>query len=67
MPKCIFAYTEPHYPYPGYVNLSIDDDGKYIVTVRTQGTNGTIVAHLEVPSADLKELAKSILVDLSKL
>lgn len=32
--KCIAAYTNPGADYPGYVNVSQDDDGSIVVTTR---------------------------------
>lgn len=35
--KTIHAFTETQVIYPGYVNISEQDDGRVTVTVRTRG------------------------------
>ena len=58
----LFAYTEVRpEPYPGYLSLNREADGRIMLTVRTPGEQGTKVAALVVPDEELDQLAHAIL------
>lgn len=42
--KAVFTFTDTSSPYPGYVSIYLEEDGKYSITVRTPGqsTGSTI-------------------------
>lgn len=59
---CIFAWTETNVPegFPGYVNISRDENGKHTITVRSRGNAGRDTAIVEIPP----EALESLLCDL---
>jgi len=60
--KTLFAYTDPHQcEYPGYVNISKDDSGNIIVSVRevanpSKGFPGRDVFKV-IPSSELQQMS----------
>jgi hypothetical protein len=61
----IFAWTETHgQQYPGYVNISRDENGKHTVTVRSRGNAGRDTATVEIPPEALESLLCDLAEDL---
>lgn len=62
--KTIFAYTEPTTPpiggYVGYFNISQNEQGKVIFTLRSNGTNPQ-QASLEIPEDQLDDLVDNLI------
>lgn len=54
----VFAYTAPFGPLPEYLNVSAQDNGSTIVTVRSQGSNET--ARINLPPAELVKLGQAL-------
>lgn len=52
----IFAWTEQHNDYPAYVNISRDEGGRHLITVRQRGHGGEADATAEVPPEMLEAL-----------
>lgn len=63
---CIFAWTETNAPegYPGYVNISRDENGKHTITVRSRGNAGRDTAIVEIPPEALESLLCDLAADL---
>lgn len=55
----IYAYTDIENTPPAYVNLSKKEDGKYVLVVRTKGTNNA--SQIEMPFMELLKLQSAIL------
>ena len=55
----VFAYTAPFSPNPEYINVSPQDNGSTIVTVRTFGANNASVMNL--PPDECEKLGKWLL------
>lgn len=62
---CLFAYTPPDLVFPPYVNLSRDEAGDYVVTVRAapEAVVG-VTASIKLPRAELKKLFNALMREL---
>lgn len=56
--ECLYAYTAPFPNGPEYVNLSGQDNGSTILTVRTQGEGNT--SRINLPPEQLIALGKAM-------
>jgi hypothetical protein len=54
----IYAYTAPFASYPEYVNLSGQDNGSTILSVRTQGDQ--IASVINMPPGELIKLGQAM-------
>lgn len=64
MSHTIFAWTEQHNNYPAYVNISRDENGRHLITVRQRGHGGENAATAEVPPEMLEALLCDLAADL---
>lgn len=68
LPVCVFAYTPPSMA-PPYMNVSRNDAGDYVITVRSpatpEGRCGETAA-MTLPRAQTTELYRALLRDLLK-
>lgn len=62
--KNIAAFTEGANHYPGYVSINRESDGRYTITVRERGHDGTKVATVHIPPEALQVLAADTLTNL---
>ena len=62
MLKNLYAYTEatPTDGYPGFVNLSQQNDGTVTLTVRSPGSGGNQMGVLTLPRAICEELGRAL-------
>lgn len=44
----LYAHTEAHHPYPAFVSVNRQDDGRVLMTVRERGHNGERMATIEL-------------------
>lgn len=44
----LYAHTEAHHPYPAYVSVNREEDGRVLMTVRERGHNGERMATIEL-------------------
>lgn len=44
----LYAHTEAHQPYPAFVSVNREDDGRVLMTVRERGHNGEKMATIEL-------------------
>jgi hypothetical protein len=63
--KHVFAWTEPTPPegFPAYLNVSINEQGRHVVTIRSRGNGGRIVASIELPTDAVDRLFNSLKQD----
>ena len=44
----LYAHTEAHHPYPAFVSVNREGDGRVLMTVRERGHNGEKMATIEL-------------------
>ena len=62
----IYAYTEAHNPYPAFVSVNREDDGRVTMTVRERGHNGEKMATIDLADDLLDSMAVAF-VDISNV
>jgi len=65
--KTIFAHTPSTYPFPPFVNIRRDAEGRHWITVREQGHDGMKVVNMELAPETLEVMAASIMDHLHGL
>lgn len=55
----LFAHTEAFAPFPAYVTVNRETDGRLTLTVRERGHNGTKTATIEMSAAELIDLSRA--------
>jgi hypothetical protein len=44
----LYAHTEAHHPYPAFVSVNRQQDGRIVMTVRERGHNGERMASIDL-------------------
>lgn len=63
--KNVFAHTDAGHDYPAFVSINKDDDGRYRVTVRSAGNNGTSLGEIHVSLETMERMAADVLAAVS--
>jgi hypothetical protein len=57
----LYAHTEAHHPYPAFVSVNREEDGRVTMTVRERGHNGEKMATIELTEERLDEMGMTFL------
>lgn len=57
----LYAHTEAHHPYPAYVSVNREEDGRVLMTVRERGHNGEKMATIELSDETLDGMALALM------
>lgn len=57
----LYAHTEAHHPYPAFVSVNREEDGRVTMTVRERGHNGEKMATIELTDEKLDEMSMAFL------
>lgn len=57
----LYAHTEAHHPYPAFVSVNREENGRVLMTVRERGHNGERMATIELSDETLDGMALALM------